>query len=141
MLFATKMKKRYEIIEHKADLKIRVWAKNLPELFENAMIGMFEGAGYKKIPKSQKRKIKIEIKSPDLFSLLVDFLSELIYLSETKKLVFYKATFEKLDEKNLKGVLFAKPLQEIETQIKGVTYHNLEIKKNDFWQAIILFDV
>ena len=38
--------KKYEILEHKADLKIRVFGKTREELFENAMIGMFEGAQY-----------------------------------------------------------------------------------------------
>ncbi len=33
--------KKYEILEHKADLKIRVFGKDLKELFENAAEGMF----------------------------------------------------------------------------------------------------
>lgn len=32
---------KYEILEHKADLKIRVFGKTKEELFENAMVGVF----------------------------------------------------------------------------------------------------
>jgi hypothetical protein len=36
-----KSMKKFEILEHKADLKIRVFGKTKEELFENAMLGMF----------------------------------------------------------------------------------------------------
>ena len=38
--------KKFEILEHKADLKIRAFGKTKEELFENAMAGMFEEARY-----------------------------------------------------------------------------------------------
>lgn len=37
---------KYEILEHKADLKIRAFGEDLKELFLNVMVGMFEGTRY-----------------------------------------------------------------------------------------------
>jgi SHS2 domain-containing protein len=133
----------YEVLEHKADLKIRVFGKTKEELFENAMVGMFEGAKYEQEIKNQKSKIKIKIKSFDLSSLLVDFLSEVLYLVETKKLVFEKVEFKKFTENDIEAILFGRPLKRMGVHIKGVTYHELDIHqgKDGTWQATILFDI
>jgi len=137
-----KSMKEFEILEHTADLKIRVFGKTKEELFENAMVGMFEAAKYEKEIKSQKSKVKIKIKSIDLSSLLVDFLSEVLYLTETKKLVFEKVEFRKFTENEIEANLFGKPLKRMGVHIKGVTYHDLDIhQEKGKWQATILFDV
>ena len=36
------MMKRYELIDHTADVGLRAFGKTLPELFRNAAIGLFE---------------------------------------------------------------------------------------------------
>ena len=136
-------KKFYQVLEHKADLKIRVFGKTKEELFENAMIGMFKGAKYQKKLKTQTSKVKAKIKSIDLISLLVDFLSEILYLVETKKLVFDKVKFKKFTEKEIEAELIGRPLKRMGVHIKGVTYHDLDIhqEKDGTWQATILFDI
>lgn len=133
--------KKYEILEHKADLKIRVFGKNLKELFLNAMTGMFESAKYEKEGKKIKREIKVS--SQDLSSLLIDFLSEILYLSEVNKEVYENVNFRKLTEREIEGELIGRKLKRIGIEIKAVTYHNLEIsqKENGNWQATILFDI
>jgi len=132
---------KYEILEHKADLKIRAFGKSKEELFENAMVGMFESAKYE----GEGRKIKKEIKvsSLDLPSLLVDFLSEVLYLSEINHEIYHQIQFRKLTNKNIEGNLFGEKLKTIGVIIKGVTYHSLDIhqKKDKNWEATILFDI
>ena len=133
--------KKYEILEHKADLKIRVFGKDLKELFLNAMVGMFEGARYESEGGEIKREIKIS--SLDLPSLLVDFLSEVLYLCEVNKEVYYKVQFKNLTGKELEGILIGKPLKRMGVHIKAVTYHDLDVhqKKDKTWEATILFDI
>ena len=135
--------KKYQILEHKADLKIKVFGKTKEELFENAMVGMLKAAKYQKKLKSQNSKVKIKIKSMDLPSLLVDFLSEILYLVETKKIVFEKVEFKKFTENEIEAILTGKPLKRMGVHIKGVTYHDLDIhqEKDKTWQATILFDI
>ena len=60
--------KKFEVLEHKADLKIKVFAKSKKELFENAMIAMFEAAKYKPLAGGQEKKEEIRISSFDFSS-------------------------------------------------------------------------
>jgi len=133
--------KKYEILEHKADLKIRAFGKDLKELFENAMIGMFENAKYE----GGGRKIKKEIKvsSLDLLSLLVDFLSEALYQSQINKEIYNDIKFTKLIDTELEAELIGQKVERFGEDIKAVTYHNLEIKqnKNKIWEGTVLFDI
>lgn len=135
--------KKYEILEHKADLKIRAFGKTKEELFENAMIGM-QNALRAKV-KSQKSKIKrkIKIKSSDLSSLLVDFLSEINYLNEINKQVYHDIKFTKFSNTKLEGDISGKEVERFGMDIKGVTYHDLDIhqKKDKTWEATVLFDI
>ena len=134
--------KKFEILEHKADLKIRAFGKDKKELFLNSMIGMFEGARYEEEVKSQKSKVKIRITSLDLPSLLVDFLSEILYLCETKKEVYQKVDFKKFTNNGIEATLIGKKLERMGVHIKGVTYHDLDVRQEKgTWQAVILFDI
>jgi SHS2 domain-containing protein len=135
--------KKFEILEHTADLKIRVFGKTKEELFENAMVGMFEAAKYETTKQPMTKRLTTKIKSFDLPSLLVDFLNEVLYLVETKKLVFEKIEFKKFTENEIEANLFGKPLKRMGVHIKGVTYHGLEIsqRKDKNWQATVLFDI
>jgi SHS2 domain-containing protein len=73
---------------------------------------------------------------------LVDFLSEVLYLVETKKLVFEKVEFKKFKENEIEATLIGKPLKRMGVHIKGVTYHDLKIfQKNGNFEAEILFDI
>lgn len=132
---------KYETLEHRADLKIRVFGKDTKELFKNALIGMFEAAKYEGGKNKVKRKIKIF--SFDLPSLLIDFLAEALYFCEVKKEVYNSIKFSFFGERNLEGILSGKKLKRMGVQIKGVTYHNLDIhqKKDKTWEATILFDI
>jgi SHS2 domain-containing protein len=135
--------KKFEILEHKSDLKIRVFGETKEELFENAMLGMFDAAKYESTKQLATKQQTIKISSLDFPSLLVDFLSEVLYLVETKKLIFEKVEFKKFTENEIEANLIGKPLKRMGVHIKGVTYHDLDIhqEKDGTWQATILFDI
>lgn len=139
---------KYEILEHVTDLKIRFFGKDKEELFLNAMIGMYEGAKYE----IQDGKIEREVKvfSHDLASLLVDFLSELLYLTEINQEVYEQIKFQKFNDPStssgqvkLEGILIGKKLKRMGILIKGVTYHDLDIhqREDEIWEATVLFDI
>lgn len=132
---------KYKILEHPADLKIQVFGKDLKELFSNAALGM---ANFQFEIKSKSEKGKrdiVDIKSTDLKALLIDWLSELLYLSDTNNLAYIKFDIKKLTETELEAEVQGFP-GEPKDDIKAVTYHGLEIKKvGERWEAIILFDI
>lgn len=133
---------KYEILEHKADLKIRVFGKTKEELFLNTLLSMTEGQK-PEIKGKEKIKREIEIKSIDLQTLLVDFLSEALYLSQVNKEIYFDINFEKFSDAKLKGKLIGQKVERFGEDIKAVTHHDLDIgqKKDGTWEATILFDI
>jgi SHS2 domain-containing protein len=142
------MTDQYEILDHPADLKIRAFGKTKEELFLNMLKGMInslkaEGLG----EKMKKREIKIT--SPDLGALLVDFLSEVLYLNQVNKEIYTNIKFKKLSDPSagsgqaeLEGELEAQKVEGFGEDIKAVTYHGLDIhQENGTWQATVLFDI
>lgn len=134
--------KKYEILLHLADLKIRAFGKNKKELFLNMLLGMTES---QKPEIRGKKKIKrnIKIKSPDLEALLVDFLSQLLYLSQINREAYFEAEFKKFTDNEIEGNPIGQKVERFGEDIKAVTYHGLNIhrRKDGSWEAIVLFDI
>ena len=148
------MVKKFEILPHTADVRLKVFGKTKEELFKNAMLGMA-----KILAKSPKSKLKIKnfppkadqplveklkIKSPDINSLLVDFLSEVLYQSQINHAVFKEVNFSNFKETELEAEISGFKIGEFDNDIKAVTYHELEIKKSPakgFFETIIVFDI
>lgn len=132
--------KKFEILEHKADLKIRAFGETKEELFQNALFGMTESQKAEILIGKAKKEIKI--KSLDLETLLVDFLSEVLYLTQVNREIYNDIKFTKFTDTGLEGELMGQKVERFGEDIKGVTYHDLDIRqKNGFWQAIVLFDI
>ncbi len=134
---------KYEILEYKADLKIRAFGKTKEELFLNMLSGMSENMKPELQKPGEKTKRKIKLSSFDFQALLVDFLSEILYLSQVNKEVFFEAKFKKFSENEIDGEIFGQKAKRFGEDIKAVTYHNLEIKKtkNKTCEATVLFDI
>jgi SHS2 domain-containing protein len=136
-----KLMKKYEVLEHKADFKIRVFGKNKPELFLNALLGMVFGLRPELGAASAKREIKI--KSPDLNTLLVDFLSEVLYLAQVNREVYDNVKFIKFTDTEIEAELFGQKVKRFGEDIKAVTHHDLDIhqRADGNWEAVLLFDI
>ena len=134
--------KKFEILEHKADLKIRAFGENKEELFLNMLLGMNAGLRPELKAQSSKRKT-IKVKSLDPEALLVDFLSEVLYLTQVNREIYNKVRFTKLTDSELEAELFGQTVKRFDEDIKAVTYHGLEIKKTEGGkrEATILFDI
>jgi len=133
--------KKFEILPHTADLKIRVFGKTKEELFLNALLGMEESLKPKVLEKVVEREI--EVKSIDLPALLVDFLNEVLYLNQVNREVYSDLKISKFWDNKLEGKVSGKKVERFGEDIKAVTYHNLKVqqKKDGTWEATVLFDV
>lgn len=130
----------FEEIPHTADWSVRVWAQNLPSLFVESARAMNTLAGTL-AKKGTQVKRSFEAEGPDAESLLVAFLSELIYYQEQENLVF--DTFDLIiKNQSLKVRMEGAQIESSDKAIKAVTYHNLKIKKTDRgFETTIVFDV
>ena len=135
--------KQYKLIEHTADVGIKAYGKNISEAFINAAIGMFDII-------TDNAKIEavgqydIQLEAPDLEQLLVDWLSELLFLNSAKNLVFGSFNV-KIDKNRLSAQVFgeeySKSKHKMGVEIKAVTYHILEVSKKAPYYVQVLFDV
>ncbi len=136
--------KKYEFLEHPADLKIRAFGWDLTELFTNAALAMMEFLYGKNICRDAPRRVSTEMistQSRDLSSLLVDWLSEILYLSDTNNRAYTEFKINKISETKIEAEVGSYPAKAIE-DIKAVTYNELKIEKQDgLWVAEVVFDI
>lgn len=130
----------FEEISHTADWSARVWAQDLPSLFVEAARALNALAGTL-IAKEPRLRQTFEAEAPDVESLLVAFLSELIYYQEQENLAFDVFEIEVKGGK-LNVEMEGAQLLSSDKAIKAATYHNLKIERtNDGFEATIVFDV
>jgi SHS2 domain-containing protein len=137
--------KPYEIIEHTADIGIRVKAGDLKELFNLSALAMFDIIAEKSDAKQNLPvKIKIEQRADNLDELFVNWLNELLSLSAIKELIFFDFQIKKINKNFLRAVVFGRSSEvyKVNVEIKAATYHELKIEEDaSGWKAEVIFDV
>lgn len=130
----------YRELEHIADVELEVWAPDMPSLLEQAARGLYALSGVT-FRNGTRVKRSLEINAPDGETLLVSFLSELLYLNEVEGLAF--DTFDlKLNGNVLLAHLEGAPIQSQAKEIKAVTYHKLAIRKGERGLEVnVIFDI
>ena len=134
--------KKFEFLEHITDLKIRAFGKDKEELFLNMLAGMAESQK-PEILEEKKFKRKISIKSLDSKALLVDFLSEALYLGQVNKEAYFDVEFKNFTDQEIEGKLIGQKVKRFGEDIKAATHHNLDIhqREDETWEATVLFDI
>jgi len=137
--------KRFEVLDHTADIGLIVHGKDLKTLFENAGEAFFHIiTDLRKVKPRIERRINIGEES--LQRLMVDWLNELLYLHDVESLLFKEFEVESVGENGLKAVAKGEPFQEeahvIKTEVKAATYHRIEVRKErGRWRAQIILDL
>jgi SHS2 domain-containing protein len=130
----------FEELSHTADWSLRVWAADLVSLFVETAKGMNTLAGFKMAENPRVRRT-FSASAPDAESLLVSFLSELVYFAEKDRLAFDHFEIQ-VEGQTLKVEMTGGPLVSMNKTIKAVTYHNLHIQQTGRGYEIeIVFDV
>jgi SHS2 domain-containing protein len=135
----------FEVIEHTADVGLRIEAPEFDALFEEAGRALFSLL----IPNTavvravQQVEFAVAFEAPD--DLLVDWLSELLFTFESRKLVLcsFNVTIE---PSGLRAVTKGEPLDlerhEVGYEIKAVTYHRLKVERqSQGWAAQVFLDL
>jgi SHS2 domain-containing protein len=130
----------FKEIKHTADWSLQVWGKDLLSLFKDAATGMYSLMGIHP-NQSNRKKTSFTLQEDDIESLLVAYLSELLYLLESKNVVFDEINLV-ISSNELTAQLEGCEIQSIEKIIKAVTFHNMAIKMiQDQYMVEIVFDV
>ena len=134
----------FEFIDHTADVGISVTAPTLEGLFETAafafteLITSVDSLSY-------RVESKFRLQEDEIETLLVSWLQELLYVFDTEGLLFGRFQVN-LQDSRLEATAWGEPLDPdihtMKTEIKAVTYHLLDVVKDDLgWQAQVIFDI
>lgn len=130
----------FEEISHTADWSVRVWADDLPGLFAESARAMNALTGVVTAPGPAARR-SFESRGPDYESLLIAFLSELVYYEEQENLAFTEYDIRIVDTR-LTVEMEGAPINSVDKAIKAVTWHNLKVEKTARGLEVeIVFDV
>jgi SHS2 domain-containing protein len=137
--------RKFRFLDHTADLGILVYGRNLEELFGNAGEAFFDIiTDLRRVREDTEKTIRVE--SSSLEDLMVNWLGELLYLHDVDGLLFKSFSIDELNDGKMKararGEAFQEERHVIKTEIKAVTYHQLQVKEErGGWMARIIFDV
>jgi len=135
----------YTLLDHTADLGIRVYGTDLKDLFEGAGRALMHLMVKAEIP-NKTRSMKISVSGEDLADLMVRWLGEILYLFAGENLVVTSIRMGSISSSHLDATLetvpFEPEIHEILTEIKAVTYHQIEVTEiANGWEAKVIFDV
>lgn len=140
----------FEVFEHTADIGLTAYGKTLPELFQNAAVGMFSFL----VPLSEvglalREAVRLE-RAPDPEELLARWLNDLLALAMVEHMIFRQFKVTELQDASTGWSLRAEALGELWDphrhqflrEIKAATRHDLKIVQDSSgFHARIVFDV
>lgn len=125
--------KKFEYLEHTADVKFRAYGKDLEEAFINSAYALTNiVTDYTKVEKIIKKTISIE--SEDDKSLLYDFLEEFLFLIDTENFLLSEILNLKIENNKLSATIIGDTVlskYEIHTHVKAITYQQMDISRKD----------
>lgn len=138
------MAKRFEIINHTADVGIAAYGAELKEAFANAAYGLFSlMTDLDQVADSVSREVDVSAENQE--DLLVAWLNELIYLFEVDGVLFKTFEVVELTDRRLRAMCRGEKTDperhSIRTGVKAATYHMVEIAKRDGYRIQVLLDI
>lgn len=135
---------KFEVIEHTADVGIIAYGRSLEELFGNAAAGMMHFLIDNATVRRTERRTRV-VEAGDLEGLLINWLNDLLVVLNADGFVPAEFEIRDLSDTSLTAQLSGEPVDPtrhaFRLDVKAATYHALEIGKNEYWHARIIFDV
>jgi SHS2 domain-containing protein len=135
----------FEFLPHTADVGLRVAAPDLNSLFAEAGRGFFSLIVANLCDVEPCVRTTFQLPGDDLAYLLADWLNELLFTFESKRLLLAEFDVEVAPDglkASAKGEVFDECRHRLDHEIKAVTYHRLRVERvNDGWLAEVIFDI
>lgn len=137
--------RKFKFIDHTGDLGLTVFGETLDGLFVHAAEALFHVlTDRRKIRDRHRQEISLDARGTE--ELLVVWLGELLFLFETKRLLFRRFEIRGLDGIHMEASAWGEQYEEgrhpIKTLIKAVTFHQLRVEKTKGrWRARIILDL
>ena len=149
---------KFEILDHPAELRLRIYGKTIEELFTNAAeaLATIQKKNIALLQRSLRKCYKeangkIRIQSVDINALLVDFLSEILARSQINKCVYKVGNINhqaKDGAATIEAEIIGYPVEYFDEDIKAITYQDVNINQQPttnnqqlIWQTDIVLDI
>ncbi|MBI4153886.1 archease [Candidatus Woesearchaeota archaeon] len=130
-----------------ADVAFEATGEDLNEMFESAGMAVTETMVRNLDKVEQKTEKKVRLESDNIEDLLFNFLQEIIFYKDAEQLLFSWIRAE-VKENNgytltasLKGEKLDMNKHELIVDVKAVTMHRFEVRKNGKWKAFVVLDI
>ncbi len=142
--------KGFKIVEHTADIGLKIFGKNKIELFINAARGMFfliTGSLMHNVNSNSKKYFTVVSEAINIEDLLINWLNDLLYIHSTELVFFDDYSISCLTDKVIRSTVSSINIKDSSYQvlkeIKAVTYHNIFVgqRGKNNWEANIVFDI
>ena len=131
----------FAVAQHTADIRIEISANSPEELFADGVRGLMHVM--RPQVSGESAIVTVEVESPDLTALLVDFLNELLLHCHTRGEAFEPESIVLHDHSAIWARLRTNPVIDFEEDVKAVTYHEADVRRaeNGLWTTTIVLDV
>ena len=133
----------FELLEHTADIGVRARGATLEEAFEQATLGLAEVQGA--LAPGPGDPVPVEVSAADPGGLLVDWLNEVLWLTETRQAALAGVRVERVGDGTARGSVLVSSGGQAQdgTLVKAVTYHRLRVEPDPGggWLVEVYLDV
>lgn len=139
---------KYEYLDHTADVQLHAWGDNLKEAFEQCATAMFGymTTDYSRVEMTDTQEVEVE--SDDMENLLYHFLDEWLFLFSAEPFFIPRVIqITEFDAENFRikskgyGEEFDISKHPQGTEVKAITYSNMQIYDDDKHEVFVIIDI
>jgi SHS2 domain-containing protein len=121
---------RHFFEEHTGEVRVRLEAPTLPELFAEAGRALGELVGPDEGSRGALHEDEeVVVRAMDRDALLVEWLNELVFRSETSKRIYPELSVESVSEREIRARIRGVDVEELRTPVKAATLHGVHIQR------------
>ncbi len=135
----------FRVLEHTADVGFEAFGATRDEVFVNAARAL-QDLSVELESIEAREKFTVEVSGENAVELLVNWLSQLLFLFDAEGWVFRDFEIASLEETALKGSAqgekFDRTRHHVKLQVKAITYHQLALEQtSQGWRAQVYVDI
>ena len=135
----------FRVLEHTADIGFEAFGSTGEEVFANAACAL-QSLMIDLNSIAPREEIEIQVEGSNASSLLVNWLSEILYRIDADGRLFHDFELRDLGDRSLTAIARGEPFDcarhQVKLQVKAITYHQLALDKTaDGWRAQVYVDI
>jgi SHS2 domain-containing protein len=139
------MRQGFELVDHTADVGLRLWAPTAEGLFEEAGKAVFSLI-CDPLTVEETETVDVRVEADDRELLLAAWINELIFQFEAKRTLFVDFALREVDDTHLVARVTGERLDPARHAVcggvKAATLHELSVRKGpDGWEGFVILDV